>query len=74
VHEVVTVVAGIINLGMGETADRSSAKALPASRFFCVAARHGAFRLLRRADSHPNYDDWPMGIKYGRLTIRRKSE
>lgn len=33
-HEVVTVVSGTFHLGMGEKADKSKAKALPAGSFF----------------------------------------
>lgn len=34
--EVVTVISGAIHLGMGETVDRSAAKALPAGSFFAL--------------------------------------
>lgn len=36
VDEVVTVVSGKFNLGMGETADQSSAQPLPAGSFFAL--------------------------------------
>jgi quercetin dioxygenase-like cupin family protein len=36
VDEVVTVVSGAFSLGMGETADRSSAQPLPAGSFFAL--------------------------------------
>lgn len=36
VDEVVTVISGTFNLGMGETAERSSAQPLPAGSFFAL--------------------------------------
>jgi quercetin dioxygenase-like cupin family protein len=36
VDEVVTVISGMFNLGMGETADQSAAQPLPAGSFFAL--------------------------------------
>jgi hypothetical protein len=36
VDEVVTVISGTFNLGMGETADQSATQALPAGSFFAL--------------------------------------
>ena len=44
-QEVITVISGTMNLGMGETADPTKAKALPAGTFFTMppAMAHFAF-------------------------------
>ncbi|MEY9325688.1 cupin domain-containing protein [Sinorhizobium fredii] len=62
--EVVTVISGTINLGMGETADRSAAKALPAGSFFALPPGMAHFAYFDEETVVQITTNGPWGIKY----------
>ncbi|MET4691364.1 cupin domain-containing protein [Sinorhizobium fredii] len=62
--EVVTVISGTINLGMGETADRSAAKALPAGSFFALPPGMAHFAYFEEETVVQITTNGPWGIKY----------
>ncbi|MEY9558292.1 cupin domain-containing protein [Sinorhizobium fredii] len=63
-NEVVTVISGTINLGMGETADRSAAKALPAGSFFALPSGMAHFAYFDEETVVQITTNGPWGIKY----------
>ncbi|WP_042776099.1 cupin domain-containing protein [Sinorhizobium fredii] len=63
-NEVVTVISGTINLGMGETADRSAAKALPAGSFFALPPGMAHFAYFDEETVVQITTNGPWGIKY----------
>ena len=62
VDEVVTVISGTFNLGMGGTAEKSTFTALPAGSFF-ASARDAALCFHRGGDSRPNHHQWSVGFE-----------
>ena len=62
--EVVTVISGTINLGMGETADRSAAKALSAGSFFALPPGMAHFAYFDEETVVQITTNGPWGIKY----------
>ncbi|APG94944.1 cupin domain-containing protein [Sinorhizobium americanum] len=62
--EVVTVISGTINLGMGETADRSTAKALPSGSFFALPPNMAHFAYFDEETVVQITTNGPWGIKY----------
>ena len=62
--EVDTVISGTINLGMGETADRSAAKAIPAGSFFALPAGMAHFAYFDEETVLQLTTNGPWGIKY----------
>ncbi|UWU17197.1 cupin domain-containing protein (plasmid) [Rhizobium sullae] len=62
--EVVTVVSGTTNLGMGETADRKAAKALPAGSFFALPPGMAHFVYFDEETVVQITTTGPWGIKY----------
>ncbi|WOS65704.1 cupin domain-containing protein [Sinorhizobium fredii] len=63
-NEVVTVISGTIILGMGETADRSAAKALPAGSFFALPPGMAHFAYFDEETVVQITTNGPWGIKY----------
>ncbi|MHC2297585.1 quercetin dioxygenase-like cupin family protein [Rhizobium mongolense] len=64
VHEVVTVISGTINLGMGETADPSAAKALPAGSFIALPPGTAHFARFDEPTVIQITTTGPWAIKY----------
>ena len=64
VDEVVTVVSGTFNLGMGETADRSAAKALAAGSFFALPPGMAHFAYVDAETVVQITTNGPWGLKY----------
>ncbi|TCN33196.1 cupin domain-containing protein [Sinorhizobium americanum] len=62
--EVVTVISGTINLGMGETADRSTAKALPSGSFFALPPNMAHFAYFDEETVVQITTNGPWAIKY----------
>ncbi|WP_341486829.1 cupin domain-containing protein [Pararhizobium sp. A13] len=62
--EVVTVISGTINLGMGETADRSATKALPAGSFFALPPDMAHFAYFDEETVVQVTTNGPWGLKY----------
>ncbi|CAN7680894.1 cupin domain-containing protein [Phyllobacterium sp. LjRoot231] len=62
--EVVTVISGAANLGMGETADRSAAKALPAGSFFALPPSMAHFVYFDEETVVQITTNGPWGLKY----------
>ena len=62
--EVVTVISGTINLGMGEKADGSAAKAIPAGSFFALPAGTAHFAYFDEETVLQLTTNGPWGIKY----------
>ncbi|ACP21492.1 hypothetical protein NGR_b00180 (plasmid) [Sinorhizobium fredii NGR234] len=62
--EVVTVISGTINLGMGETADRSASKALSAGSFFALPPGMAHFAYFDEETVVQITTNGPWGIKY----------
>jgi quercetin dioxygenase-like cupin family protein len=62
--EVVTVISGAINLGMGETADRSAAKALPAGSFFALPPGTAHFAYFAEPTVIQLNTNGPWRIRY----------
>ena len=62
--EVVTVISGTINLGMGETADRSAAKAMPAGSFFALPPGMAHFAYFDEETVVQITTNGPWGLKY----------
>lgn len=62
--EVVTVISGTTNLGMGETADRSAAKALPAGSFFALPPGTAHFVYFDEETVVQITTNGPWGLKY----------
>lgn len=63
-HEVVTVISGTMHLGMGETADRSAAKALPAGSFFALPPDMAHFGYFDEETVVQITTNGPWGLKY----------
>jgi quercetin dioxygenase-like cupin family protein len=63
-QEVVTVISGTINLGMGETADPAKAKALPAGTFFAVPTGMAHFSYFEEETIIQSSAIGPWGINY----------
>ena len=63
-YEVVTVISGAANLGMGKTADRSAAKALPAGSFFALPPDMAHFVYFDDETVVQVTTNGPWGIKY----------
>jgi quercetin dioxygenase-like cupin family protein len=64
VHEVVTVIYGATNLGMGATADRSAAKKLSAGSFFALPPGMAHFVYVDEETVVQVTTNGPWGIKY----------
>jgi quercetin dioxygenase-like cupin family protein len=64
VDEVVTVISGTFNLGMGETADRSAAKALPAGSFFALPPGTAHFVYIDEETIIQITTNGPWGLTY----------
>jgi quercetin dioxygenase-like cupin family protein len=64
VDEVVTVISGTFNLGMGETADRSAAKALPAGSFFALPPGTPHFVYIDEETVIQITTNGPWGLTY----------
>ncbi|MBD9373607.1 cupin domain-containing protein [Rhizobium sp. ARZ01] len=64
VDEVVTVISGTTNLGMGETADRSATMALPAGSFFALSPETAHFAYFDEETVIQITTNGPWGIKY----------
>jgi quercetin dioxygenase-like cupin family protein len=62
--EVVTVISGTTNLGMGKTADRNSTKALPAGSFFALPKGTPHFVYFDEETVVQVTTIGPWGIKY----------
>jgi quercetin dioxygenase-like cupin family protein len=62
--EVDTVISGTVKLGMGETADRSAAKAIPAGSFFALPADMAHFAYFDEETVLQLTTNGPWGIKY----------
>jgi quercetin dioxygenase-like cupin family protein len=63
-YEVDTVISGTINLGMGEKADRSAAKALPAGSFFTLPPGMAHFAYFDEETVLQLTTNGPWGFKY----------
>jgi len=63
-NEVVTVISGTTHLGMGETADRSLAKALPAGSFFALPPDMAHFVYFDEETVLQVTTNGPWGLKY----------
>jgi len=63
-YEVDTVISGTINLGMGETADRSSAKAVPTGSFFAMPPGMAHFAYFDEETVLQLTTNGPWGITY----------
>ncbi len=64
VDEVVTVISGTISLGMGERADRSAAKELPAGSFVALPPDMAHFAYFDEETVIQITTNGPWGIKY----------
>jgi quercetin dioxygenase-like cupin family protein len=62
--EIVTVISGTLLLGMGETADRGKAKALPAGSFAALPAGHAHFAGTDEETVVQLNSAGPWGIAY----------
>jgi hypothetical protein len=63
-HEVVTVISGAMHLGMGETADRSATKVLPAGSFFALPPDMAHFGYFDEETVVQITTNGPWGLKY----------
>ncbi|APO67683.1 cupin 2 domain-containing protein [Rhizobium gallicum] len=63
-HEVVTVVSGTLKLGMGETADPSATKALPAGSFIALPPGMAHFARVDEPTVIQITTTGPWAIKY----------
>jgi quercetin dioxygenase-like cupin family protein len=63
-YEVDTVISGTINLGMGETADRSSAKAVSAGSFFAMPPDTAHFAYFDEETVLQLTTNGPWSVKY----------
>ena len=63
-YEVDTVISGTIKLGMGETADRSAAKAVPAGSFFAMPPGTAHFAYFDEETVLQLTTNGPWSIKY----------
>jgi quercetin dioxygenase-like cupin family protein len=63
-HEVVTVISGTANLGMGEKADRSATMALPAGSFFALPPETAHFVYCDEETVVQITTNGPWGVKY----------
>ena len=63
-REVDTVISGTIKLGMGETADRSAAKAIPTGSFFVLPPGMAHFAYFDEETVLQLSTNGPWGIKY----------
>jgi quercetin dioxygenase-like cupin family protein len=63
-YEVDTVISGTINLGMGETADRSAAKAVSAGSFFAMPPGTAHFAYFDEETVLQLTTNGPWGVKY----------
>ena len=63
-YEMDTVVSGTMNLGMGETADRSSAKAVPTGSFFAMPPGMAHFAYFDEETVLQLTTNGPWGLKY----------
>jgi quercetin dioxygenase-like cupin family protein len=63
-YEVDTVVSGSVNLGMGETADRKSAKAVPAGSFFAMPPGMAHFAYFDEETVLQLTTNGPWGVTY----------
>jgi quercetin dioxygenase-like cupin family protein len=63
-HEVVTVISGTINLGMGETADPAKAKALPAGTLYALPPGMAHFVQFEEDTIIQVSTNGPWGINY----------
>jgi quercetin dioxygenase-like cupin family protein len=64
VNEVVTVISGTGNLGMGEKADRSATMALPAGSFFALPPGTAHFLFVDEETVVQITTNGPWGLKY----------
>jgi quercetin dioxygenase-like cupin family protein len=64
VDEVVTVISGTFNLGMGETADQSQARPLPAGSFFAMPPDTPHFVFIDEATVIQINSVGPWGLTY----------
>jgi len=64
VNEVVTVISGTINLGMGETAERSSVTALPSGSFFALPPGTPHYAFFDEETVFQITTNGPWGLKY----------
>ena len=64
VDEVVTVISGTFNLGMGETADQSKAQALPAGSFFALPPGTAHYVFIDEETVIQISTNGPWGLKY----------
>ncbi|AVA23041.1 cupin domain-containing protein [Rhizobium sp. CB3171] len=62
--EVVTIISGTINFGMGKTADRSATKPLPAGSFFALPPGTAHFVYFNEETVLQITTNGPWGIKY----------
>jgi quercetin dioxygenase-like cupin family protein len=62
--EVVTVISGTFRLGMGETADRSKAQALPAGGFFAMSPGMAHFAFIDEETVVQLNSTGPWGLTY----------
>jgi quercetin dioxygenase-like cupin family protein len=62
--EIVTVISGTFRLGMGETADRSKAKALPAGSFFALSPGMAHFAFADEDTVIQLNSTGPWGLTY----------
>lgn len=62
--EVVTVISGATNLGMGKTADRSATKAMPAGSFFALPPGMAHFVFFDEDTVVQINTNGPWGITY----------
>ncbi|MBP1887629.1 cupin domain-containing protein [Sinorhizobium mexicanum] len=62
--EVVTVISGTFNLGMGETADKGSAHALPAGSFFALPPGTAHFAYFDEETVIQITTNGPWGLNY----------
>jgi quercetin dioxygenase-like cupin family protein len=62
--EVVTVISGTTHLGMGETADRSATKAMPAGSFFALSPDTAHFVYFDEETVLQVTTNGPWGLKY----------
>ncbi|HUH48468.1 MAG TPA: cupin domain-containing protein [Mycoplana sp.] len=63
-YEVVTVISGTTNLGMGETADRGATRALPAGSFFALPPGMAHYVYFDEETVVQVTTNGPWGIKY----------
>ena len=64
VDEVVTVISGTFNLGMGETADRATVTALPAGSFFALPPGMAHYVYIDEETVIQITTNGPWGLKY----------